>query len=381
MNEETTILIVDDNQQNIQVLGNILRDEKYRIAIAQNGLKAIEITNKIKPSLILLDVMMPDMDGFEVCERLKSDNETKDIPIIFLTAKVESEDVVEGFRRGGVDYITKPFKKEELLARVNKQVELESTKQQLLAMIEQKNRIFTIVSHDLRSPVASFRTLLDIILDPTRDFSNEMLKVSLADFREDINSAYNMMNNLLAWAKNEMESSNLEPVYFDLDETILPIIEFVNISAKKKNIRINYPVNPTLKVYADPNMTSTIIRNLLANAVKFSFNDSEIQISVTSEPVNNQAILSIKDFGKGIREDKQDKILSNNEYYTSKGTNNEKGSGIGLKLCKSFAEKNNGKIWFESKVDAGSTFYLSIPLKMNSTSKANSSDKSVQHQY
>lgn len=119
-----TILIVDDNKKNLQVLGNILSENKYRVAMAIDGGKALELVPKLQPDIILLDVMMPGIDGFEVCRQLKSKTETCDIPVIFLTAKVDLEDVVTGFTVGGVDYITKPFKKEELLVRINTQLSL-----------------------------------------------------------------------------------------------------------------------------------------------------------------------------------------------------------------------------------------------------------------
>ncbi len=135
------VLIVDDTVQNIQVLGTVLREQNYQINVAQNGLQALESVEKVRPDLILLDVMMPEMDGFEACKRLKANDETKDIPIIFLTAKVETEDVVHGFDLGAVDYVTKPFNATELLARVHTHLELQRLRRELEEynqMLEQK---------------------------------------------------------------------------------------------------------------------------------------------------------------------------------------------------------------------------------------------------
>ncbi|NJM14273.1 MAG: response regulator [Bacteroidales bacterium] len=124
MEQNIHILIVDDNQENLRVVSNYLKDNGYKLALAQDGINALEIVKNNKIDLILLDIMMPDMDGFEVCEKLKENPDTKNIPVIFLTAKTDTEDIVKGFHMGGVDYITKPFKKEELYARVNNHVEL-----------------------------------------------------------------------------------------------------------------------------------------------------------------------------------------------------------------------------------------------------------------
>ena len=136
------VLIVDDTVKNLQVLGTILKAENYKIAVATNGNQAILTANEIKPDLILLDVMMPELDGFETCKKLKSLSETKDIPVIFLTAKVETEDIIEGFKAGAVDYITKPFNSYELKARVKTHVELKISKD----LLEQKNAILKKLS-------------------------------------------------------------------------------------------------------------------------------------------------------------------------------------------------------------------------------------------
>ena len=136
------ILIVDDIAENIRILGNMLAENKFRIAVATNGLQALRIVSVSKPALILLDIQMPGMDGYEVCRRLKADDSTRDIPIIFLTARVEPEDVLRGFTMGAVDYVTKPFRSAELVARVTTQIQLSQTKLELVAtneLLDQKN--------------------------------------------------------------------------------------------------------------------------------------------------------------------------------------------------------------------------------------------------
>jgi two-component system, sensor histidine kinase and response regulator len=152
INEKVTVLVVDDNQENLKVVSNLLKEKKYKIALAEDGLNALKILNSNKIDLILLDIMMPDMDGFEVCKRIKEQDETRDIPIIFLTARTDTDDIVKGFRMGGVDYITKPFKKEELHARVNSQIQLKLAKDHLIRceMDTRKSRdYFMKVLYDL----------------------------------------------------------------------------------------------------------------------------------------------------------------------------------------------------------------------------------------
>jgi two-component system sensor histidine kinase/response regulator len=152
INEKVTVLVVDDNQENLKVVSNLLKEKKYKIALAEDGLSALKILSSNKIDLILLDIMMPDMDGFEVCKRIKEQDETRDIPIIFLTARTDTDDIVKGFRMGGVDYITKPFKKEELHARVNSHIQLKLAKDHLIRceMDTRKSRdYFMKVLYDL----------------------------------------------------------------------------------------------------------------------------------------------------------------------------------------------------------------------------------------
>ena len=135
---KSRILIVDDTVKNIQVLGTVLKTEGYQLNVAQNGLQALDVVSKVKPDLILLDVMMPKLDGFETCKRLKADPETAEIPVVFLTAKVETDDIVKGFELGAVDYVTKPFNTTELLVRVNTHLQLFQLKQDLERLVDER---------------------------------------------------------------------------------------------------------------------------------------------------------------------------------------------------------------------------------------------------
>lgn len=144
------ILIVDDTLQNIQVLGTVLREQQYQINVAQNGLQALELVAKVIPDLILLDIMMPELDGFETCERLKADEKTRDIPIIFLTAKTETDDIVRGFELGAVDYVTKPFNPTELLARVRTHLTMQRLRRELKVYNEQLEQMVAARTAELQ---------------------------------------------------------------------------------------------------------------------------------------------------------------------------------------------------------------------------------------
>lgn len=174
--QKPLILIVDDVPQNLQVLGSFLSGRDYEISMAANGQKALEMANKIWPDLILLDVIMPEMDGFQVCRELKARAETKDIPVIFLTAKTQMEDILKGFEVGAVDYVTKPFSKEELLARVSTHVALKSAQKEIVKL-EQKNAVLALAltaSHELNQPLTVLKGNLEL-------FQNSINKTGLTD--------------------------------------------------------------------------------------------------------------------------------------------------------------------------------------------------------
>lgn len=162
---EHLILIVDDIQKNLQVLGNTLMDEKYKVAVSSSGVQALQICEETPPDLILLDVMMPDLDGYEVCARLKKSPKTKNIPIIFLTAKSETDDIVRGFSLGGVDYISKPFNRVELLTRVKTHLELEDSRREIIDL-ERRNSVLAMgvtANHEINQPLMALSGSLDLL--------------------------------------------------------------------------------------------------------------------------------------------------------------------------------------------------------------------------
>jgi len=361
-----TILIVDDNKKNLQVLGNVLHEQGYKIAVAQDGYQAVKLAEKIIPALVLLDVMMPGIDGFEVCESLKSKKELKNIPVIFLTAKSDTTDIVQGFKRGGVDYITKPFKKEELLARIGTHMELANARKLLKKRAEDlnsanaaKDKLFSIIAHDLRHPLADLKTLLELLLFDYERFTKEDIIRCFKEIRDTTDEAYNLLQNLLQWARKEMNSLPFEPSLFNLGEVVNSTIRLFKQSTGKKNIKVTYNNGNKIRVFADKNMIETVLRNLVNNAIKFSYKDSTIIIGAKKK--NDVVEVQVKDFGHGIRKEYKEALLSDNIAISTRGTNNEKGTGVGLNLCMDFVKQNKGRLWFESEEGKGSAFYFTIP--------------------
>ena len=366
---EYKILIVDDGMSNVLLLKVLLTNEKFAIATASNGRQALEQVEKENPDLVLLDVMMPDMSGFEVAQHLKSNPNTADIPIIFLTALNSTADIVKGFQVGANDFISKPFNKEELIIRVTHQISLVAAKRLILSKTEElqrtiagRDKLYSVIAHDLRSPMGSIKMVLNMLILnlPSEKIGAEMYEL-LTMANQTTEDVFSLLDNLLKWTKSQIGKLNVVYQDVDLVEVTDGVIEIFSMVASLKKIRIHEMKPEKMMVNADIDMLKTVVRNLLSNAIKFSKENSEVLVKM--EEVDGMAVVSVQDYGCGISEEGQKKLLHTDTHFSTFGTNNEEGSGLGLLLCKDFVVKNGGKLWFTSKEGEGSIFSFSIPVK------------------
>lgn len=366
---EYKILIVDDVMSNVLLLKVLLTNEKFAIATASNGRQALEQVEKENPDLVLLDVMMPDMSGFEVAQHLKSNPNTADIPIIFLTALNSTADIVKGFQVGANDFISKPFNKEELIIRVTHQISLVAAKRLILSKTEElqrtiagRDKLYSVIAHDLRSPMGSIKMVLNMLILnlPSEKIGAEMYEL-LTMANQTTEDVFSLLDNLLKWTKSQIGKLNVVYQDVDLVEVTDGVIEIFSMVASLKKIRIHEMKPEKMMVNADIDMLKTVVRDLLSNAIKFSKENSEVLVKM--EEVDGMAVVSVQDYGCGISEEGQKKLLHTDTHFSTFGTNNEEGSGLGLLLCKDFVVKNGGKLWFTSKEGEGSIFSFSIPVK------------------
>ena len=366
---EYKILIVDDVMSNVLLLKVLLTNEKFAIATASNGRQALEQVEKENPDLVLLDVMMPDMSGFEVAQHLKSNPNTADIPIIFLTALNSTADIVKGFQVGANDFISKPFNKEELIIRVTHQISLVAAKRLILSKTEElqrtiagRDKLYSVIAHDLRSPMGSIKMVLNMLILnlPSEKIGAEMYEL-LTMANQTTEDVFSLLDNLLKWTKSQIGKLNVVYQDVDLVEVTDGVIEIFSMVASLKKIRIREMKPEKMMVNADIDMLKTVVRNLLSNAIKFSKENSEVLVKM--EEVDGMSVVSVQDYGCGISEEGQKKLLHTDTHFSTFGTNNEEGSGLGLLLCKDFVVKNGGKLWFTSKEGEGSIFSFSIPVK------------------
>lgn len=364
---EFKLLVVDDVQTNVLLLKALLGKEGYGILVANNGQEALEVIRNENPDLILLDVMMPGMDGFEVAERLKSEEFRCEIPIIFLTALDDTQSIVNGFKLGVGDFISKPFRKEELMVRIKHQLSLvaarriiEEKNEELRKTIAGRDKMYSVIAHDLRSPMASMKMLLNTIM---MSVEKDKIDPDIFDMLEMSNKTseevFSLLDNLLKWTKSQLGKLTVIPQKLDISELADGVVEVMNSVTEVKHIKLIRTDHESFFVYVDIEMIKSILRNLISNAVKFSNPDSEIKVGIKAE--DGKVIVSVTDSGKGIKKEDQHKLLKDSTHFTTYGTNSEEGSGLGLLLCRDFARKNGGELWFESEENLGSVFSFSLP--------------------
>lgn len=357
------ILIVDDTTKNIQVLGNMLYSKGYNISVATSGKEALESVKAKTPDLILLDIQMPEMDGFEVCKNLKSNPSTKEIPVIFLTAVTDPEKIVHGFELGAVDYITKPLNPAELFMRVATHIEIKESRTKLEELNATKDKFFKIIAHDLRNPFAGIMGLSEIMENELKDNGklNEstFLQYSQLIFNS-AKSALSLIENLAQWAKSQPGEIVVSPRNLPFNNLLLNTLPIVTSNAFNKNIILEKNISDQDIVFADEALSNMIIRNLLTNAIKFTHPGGKIIVSTKME--GDFLEISISDTGIGISPKNLSKIFRIDSKFSSLGTNKEKGTGLGLILCQEFVEKQGGTIRVESELGKGSKFTFTLPL-------------------
>jgi signal transduction histidine kinase len=387
--QKENLLIIDDTLESLQLLANTLSEQGYKVRGAAKAQMAIRTAKLSPPDLILLDIKMPEMDGYEVCEQLKSTQETCDIPIIFISALDEVMDKVRAFSVGGVDYITKPFQIEEVLARIEHQLTIKRLSKALKEKNEQlqqeiqerrnaeaqaeaanqaKSEFLANISHELRTPLNAILGFAQV-MNREPQVSNEQ-----REYLEIINrngeQLLELINDILDLSKIEAGLASLNERSFDLYRLLDNLEELFQIQAEQKDLELIFIIEANVPQYikADDQKLRGCLINLISNAIKFTYYGRIILTVKKKVEATTYLEFSVSDTGPGIAATEIDSLF-NAFVQTSAGIKAAEGTGLGLAISQKFSQLLGGKITVESVLGEGSTFYLTIQLSEASLSE------------
>ncbi len=354
-----TVLIVDDQEQNIRVVGTVLSMMGYEIVPATSGAQALKRLSARTPDLILLDMIMPEVDGLEVCRQIKAVPEWSDIPIIFLSAADDKNIIVQALEGGGVDYVTKPFNKAELLSRVRTHLALKKARDDLRHLAEDKDELLGILAHDLKNHLAGMRLSAGLLADAA-----DALGPRQATLIENIQQSTDRM---LAFVKEFLANQSAErlaltPGPVDLVALVEAMAQRHELAAAAKDITLRTDIEvPSAFVHADAEALGQVLDNLVSNAVKFSPPSTTVTLTVTP-PVAGFARCSVQDEGPGFTADDQERMFRRYGRLSARPTGGEPSTGLGLSIVKRLIESLGGRIALETVPGRGARFSLTLPL-------------------
>jgi len=372
MRDKPLILVIDDLESNLQVAGNILVEAGYEISLSIDGKKGIDIAKKVVPDLILLDLVMPNIDGFEVCSQLKKDEITAEIPIIFLTSMKNTDNIVKGLELGAVDYIVKPANKQETLARIKTHLDLKRSKEiilkqneQLKDLINERNGFFAISSNHLMNPLNAIKGYNDLIKSfNVKNVNSNDLRQLTQQIDNEINSVSSTVNDFL-YLYNLEEGNFLSIAEsFNINMLIEKVIKDFesDIKAKRLIVEFESDLSKTTHAFAVKEKMEVVLKQIISNSIKYSNFYKCISIT-TSEVIDKKKFIKvvIKDQGVGMSESDLNNIFNKYSQLSPTPTNNEQSVGLGMPIVKKLVDEMHIPIFIDSQECYGTTVKLLVP--------------------
>ena len=364
------ILMVDDNPVNLQVLTSMLKQSGWRPRPVTSGRLGLQAARNEPPDLILLDVNMPEMNGYEVCEALKADARLAEIPVIFVSALGETMDKVKGFAVGGVDYVTKPFQLDEVRARVTAHLEVRRQQRELQASYEKlreterlRDSLVHMIVHDLRSPLTAISAYLEM-------FAQEAKQKLGAETQQDIASAMQATRNMTRMINGILDVSKMEAQMMKLDLRECDLVQVVGASMNDldslvgaRRLAFERPAEPA-RVLADQEIIARIVQNFLANALRFTPASGEIRVGIVVEA--DHVRVFVADTGPGIAPDFHRSIFDKFVQVGASASARNRSTGLGLAFCKMAVEAHGGRIGVDSELGKGSNFWFTLQRRQAS---------------
>jgi signal transduction histidine kinase len=357
------VLVVDDTPANLGLVVECLEGNNLRVAVARDGAEALRRAELVQPDLILLDVMMPGIDGFETCRKLKAIEKTRDIPVIFMTSLTRTEDKITGFRAGAVDYITKPLQVEEVAARVNTHLKLralqklqeqqniqlqkevktrEQAEEALIEVINGVRNVSNAIAHDLRTPLTELRSRLEVLTLTLRRQGNDECLPELEVALADVDRVISIFNALLRLAEIDAGGRRSGFMPGDLEAIVSDAVEFYQPVAELRSVTLSLRVSGDLVIVSDPLLLAQAIGNLIDNALKFARDGGEISVVATRR--DDMIAISVADDGPGIPDEEKSKVTE--RFYRGDASRGTPGVGLGLALVKAVATLHRGSLDF-----------------------------------
>jgi two-component system sensor histidine kinase/response regulator len=358
-----SVLIVDDTIENLRLLSNLLGEHGYEVRAVTNGRQALQAVEHDPPDLILLDITMPEMDGYEVCRRLRARDGSREVPVIFLTALTDASDKVLAFEAGGVDYVTKPFQFEEVLARVRAHValsrarsELTQSYQRLRALEELRDNLVHMVVHDMKSPLTAILLHLGLLKRPVAalaENTQEILRTAVSATE----MLSQMVNDLLDVSRLEEGKMPVERAIWDLTRMAGEVRE--TLAAMDRGRRIDVETNEAVPVSCDGAIIRRTLENLLGNAIKHTPAGTPVRISIARR--TGRVRVEVHDEGDGVPPEAREKIFEKFATVLGRHERSYHSAGLGLTFCKLAVEAHDGTIGVDARAPAGSTFWFELP--------------------
>ena len=360
----SSVLIVDDLPNNVRLLSIMLTEKGYQVRKAINGQMALNTVRSLIPDLILLDINMPDLNGYQVCEQLKADEKTREIPVIFISALDDVFDKVKAFQVGGVDYISKPFQGEEVMARIENQLTICRQKKQLQNEIKERQKTeetleiyLHAVSHDLRNPVIGMLMILNNLIKNSQGETKEVSRKILQQMANSCDRQLTLIDSLVETRQNDLWGVSLELNPLSLYEIGQQIGQEWELRLRENQATLINNFSPDLPlVNADAHHLWRVFENLLANALKH--NPQGIIITFSARLEGNYLRCSIADNGVGISETQRKQLF---DRYQRGNNNNQISLGLGLYLCRQIIHAHGGEIGIMNNDEKGSQFWFTLP--------------------
>ncbi len=421
--EGILILIVEDSQTQALALKEALEKQKLQTSIAHDGVEALQMLQSLHPDVVISDIQMPRMNGYDLCRHIKTDAALKTIPVLLLTNLTDSMDVIKGVECGADSFLTKPYEMTFLMAAIenaleNKRLhnemmpgklefffggqkhllhinqsqimelllstysnaiqknleleqafrklnilyeELERKNIALKQLNEEKNLLLGMAVHDLRNPLSIIAGYTDLIVDTQKESFDENTHKMLQHVKKSSEFMHSLVKDLLTMSAIESGTVSLHLAEIDLGQFLKETVELQQILAEKKRIQLTFSSASTQKVVCDPPKIAEVVNNLVNNAIKFSHEGGSIEVTLT--PRENEVTLTVKDHGVGILPEAREHLFQPFSKSRASGTNGEHGTGLGLTIAQKIVAEHKGKIWVESEPNVGTTFFITLPYR------------------